>query len=343
MAQAPTQTQQNLHNKLKGIIVGVCLGDALGMNVEFRNTEPKQEYNGLVPDKPWSVIFRYQQKHVEASSVSDDTEMTIVLLNSILDEKDYEADTVLREYLRWANDGSPMMGKNTRALMKGVTTTKGFHKRRERLIQEGLDMSKTQSNGSLMRASPLCLFSVINTTDTGTNAAINTDCSFTNDNPVNRQSSLIFVSSLRLLIRGEDVSNLKKYLSNIIESRNYEKDVKDAIYQAMSKQGRDVSGKNKGWVCHALYMAFYCVLWFDNIEKAMDWCIGGHPGSDTDTNASIACALLGAKLGYNKMQEESKTQENIRRIQKYFATTTRKYVIRDFDVLVEKMCGMYPV
>ena len=45
---------------------------------------------------------------------------------------------------------------------------------------------------------------------------------------------------------------------------------------------------------------------FSSFSDAMKWIIADHPGSDADTNASIAGALLGALYGYNLLDEQTK-------------------------------------
>jgi hypothetical protein len=75
---------------------------------------------------------------------------------------------------------------------------------------------------------------------------------------------------------------------------------------------RDVSGKQKGWVCHSLYIALFTLFNFNTFDDAMHFVIGEHPGSDTDTNASITGALFGALLGYENMNKEFYTSQNIK-------------------------------
>lgn len=50
---------------------------------------------------------------------------------------------------------------------------------------------------------------------------------------------------------------------------------------------------------------------FKNYSDAMRWVITSQPGSDTDTNACIAGALIGAMLGFETIQTETQTARNI--------------------------------
>lgn len=60
-----------------------------------------------------------------------------------------------------------------------------------------------------------------------------------------------------------------------------------------------VQKETKGGVGTAFYMAIKSFLNFDNFQDAIDWIIGEHPRSDTDTNGAIFGALMGAKLGFS--------------------------------------------
>lgn len=106
--------------KKLGAIYGVAIGDALGAPHEFTRAKPKLEYTGILADEDVFVRFRFATMKIPASSVTDDTEMMIQLLTSILETGRYSEDAAIINYLAWANLKETPLGKNTRALMKGV-------------------------------------------------------------------------------------------------------------------------------------------------------------------------------------------------------------------------------
>ena len=53
------------------------------------------------------------------------------------------------------------------------------------------------------------------------------------------------------------------------------------------------------------------IISFTDYSEAMNWIIGSNRGSDTDTNACIAGALLGAILGFEQLNVEPLTIQNI--------------------------------
>ena len=103
-------------DKLKGLFFGGALGDALGAPHEFSYHD--QNYSGKLEHK-MKVLRRYKgASFCQIGQITDDTEMSIMILNSLVTNKcKYVKDDLIIRYLEWANDpGSWAMGRNTRAL-----------------------------------------------------------------------------------------------------------------------------------------------------------------------------------------------------------------------------------
>ena len=103
-----------------------------------------------------------------------------------------------------------------------------------------------------------------------------------------------------------------------------------AFDEASSNTFRNVT-INKGHIINAYYCAFWGLFQFDNYKDAIDAIISlgpveGIPAmicvrgkwkkseiiiGDTDTNAAIAGALLGAYYGYDKIIENNITRKNM--------------------------------
>jgi ADP-ribosyl-[dinitrogen reductase] hydrolase len=295
-------------DKALGALYGVAIGDALGAPFEFARVDPPNPvYTGELFDHDVFVHFRFSVMTLGASSITDDTEMTIQLLESLIESKGvYNVDNTILKYLEWANLGKTPMGKNTRALMKGVKTIKGFRNR-----QKKIDTTGVQSNGSLMRCVPLAFIG------SEWRAASDEDVSLTNNNNVNRECSILYLSAMRFLISGEP-----------LEIRCTQPVIKKAIRSALNGEILDVSIK-KGWVVHALYVAFITLLQTKSFEEGMDFIAEHFIKGDTDTIMAISGGLLGACYGFEKISAEKKTRVNIKKLEKYFASTTRPRIINE--------------
>lgn len=304
-------------DKIKGMLYALAIRDCCGIPFEFIRSKPKLEWTGLIYDVDITIPFRFHSTIMKAGSTSDDTEMSIALLNTIITHHSkqlkYHKGEVLLSYMRWANQ-SNMLGRNTRKLLKGIKTIKGYNNRVEKM---GDEMKESQSNGSLMRASPLALLP---------DNILFTDTDITNPNDVNRYCTLIFVTILKMLLDGKSKIECKEYYISQIISNNLPKEVKESIQDSLEeKDTRNISGKNKGWVCNTFYIAFYTFWNYDSFEEAVEFVINQHPGSDTDTNCSICGALFGAWLGFEKLNLEPLTKQNITSMDNYWKNSTSEY------------------
>jgi ADP-ribosyl-[dinitrogen reductase] hydrolase len=319
------QTVENQNNvildRIQGMMMGVFLGDTLGAPHEFR--ESKFVYTGhLQYETHWRTQFQ-GVKSLSIGQVTDDSEMTITLCRELIKDGGFNRDKVILAYLDWANSNNWSMGKNTRALLKNVKTLKGYQKRMDKVLQIPEDQ-RTQSNGALMRCSPLALFSDYK------NIA-RQDCSITNPNSLCIEIETLYLTILRQILLGNPVDiNFKSENENI-----------SILLQQIKNDSRNII-KNQGWVVHS----FYCVL----LSLYKDWSfteamrqIITRKG-DTDTNAAIAGAVLGAKIGYKNLYKEQK--ENIDIILSFDSETgltkrPKRFSPFDFDDLSKNLFSLF--
>lgn len=278
-------------DKVRGMFMCLFLGDALGAPHEFR-CNANQVYTGKLELTAYRTS-KFQGKKELAGQITDDSELSLTLLRTIIKDQGYIKDNVINAYITWCNsDGLWAIGKNTRALFKGIKTLKGYQNRMNKLLSEEI----SQSNGSLMRVSPLALLK---------DDCFIDDCNITNPNKVNRDCNLIYVKSLRLALQGCSSEYIFKNAKDIAETE----EVKNVLRQVENKEFRDMTF-NKGHVLHAIYCTFYLIS-YNDFSKAMSWIMKDNKGCDTDTNAAISGAMLGAILGFEKIKSESITNINI--------------------------------
>lgn len=319
-------------DKIRGMLIGVILGDALGVPHEFRY-QRNVPYTGKLEHKPY-LIFRYQGTlNLAVGQYSDDGEMTLTLARSLAANKGYDVDNTLQRYIMWANSGTPLMGKNTRELLKGIKTLKGYQNRYTKKFLSTPQETWTISNGSLMRCSPLALIM--------DNYAVIQDCSLTNPHRVNQDTNQVYVSMVRMALHGYDPVTIISQLPSIIQTD----EVRSVLSEVLSKTPRDLSNM-KGWCLHGLYCAIWCLLYCSSYAEAINWVIGEHPGSDTDTNAAIVGGLMGALYGYNALMKEPQTGENITILRNMDTTTgdlprPPEYTLHDFDELTQKLYDIF--
>lgn len=299
-------------DKIKGMVYGAALGDALGLPHEFhsRTTGP---YTGTLQ----YTLRRHPQRQkvwwdTYIGQISDDTEMTIATINSIIDNKGYDNNKVIESYMEWA--GSPnsrFLGINTRKLFKGVKTIKGYKKRYNLLFDTKEKIERSQSNGALMRAAVLSLFP---------DNVIIENCKITNPSSVSVEANIIYTRAIKYSLSGYTKDRIyRKILKEITVPI-----LKEYLLKAYNGEDVNVDTKQKGWVVFGFYCAFYGLFQFDSYKEAIDEII--RKGGDTDTNACIAGGLLGAFYGYSNLFDEER--ENI------ITMTEANYSIEEHGVVV---------
>jgi len=288
-------------DRVRGMLTGVALGDALGGPHEFRYQVKLDRYSGCV-EFPLQYSPRYQGKKTgNVGQITDDTEMTITLADTLSHVDGYNRDRAVTNYMAWANSNTAFLGQNTRALFVGIKTLKGFNQRHRTLHNVPLS-EWTQSNGCLMRCSPLAALP-----ENEWAAAAASDCSITNPSPVCVDGVLAYIAATRALLAGASAEVATAAALAYATTPT----VVTAITEGRDGTARDVSDlATKGWIAHALYCAFAALN--DNrsqtFQDRIDVVI--RRGGDTDTNGAIAGALLGAQLGVNAMLNEDRTARN---------------------------------
>lgn len=282
-------------DKIHGMLFGVALGDALGVPHEFRHNK-KNVYTGKLQYHP-SMRNRFTGKETmfPIGTVSDDTEMTISLFSS-MKRKDssyyYDSKDALKSYLAWANDGMPkMMGVNTRKLFKGVKTLKGYENRAKKVFSSEI----SQSNGCLMRCSPLALIEDAKERM----VSVESDCKLTNPTSICIEVCKVYVEGLRMALMGSHNNDIILHMSKVEH-----KELQHAVVQVLNNIPREITSKSKGWIVHAFYCVLYSLYHFTSYSEAVNSVI--KMGGDTDTNAAIVGGMFGALIGLNLLRKEQK-------------------------------------
>ena len=308
-----------VEERIVGMFLGHFLGDALGAPHEFacnRNVK----YTGKLEHQPFMNTAYQGQKRLAVGQVTDDTEMTLALLRCLIKEGGYTTGKVIEAYSEWANSGGWMMGKNTRKLFKGVGI-RGYHSRYAKMLATG---AISQSNGSLMRACPLALLK--------DNLPALEDARLTNPSQINLDANLVYIHVLRQLLWGISLDIVIASVDAAIQTN----EVKEVWKQAQARTPRDL-GENKGWVLHALYCAFVALCHYESYTELLAWVIP-QVGSDSDTNAAIAGAIMGAKLGSNQLVKEQANNISVLlgvNVNEGPTPRQAKYTLTDFNELMQ--------
>ncbi len=324
LPQVPTRVEVG---RVRAGFVALALGDALGAPFEFGK---KLTYTGKLEHKVKHKTNPFQPMRIfDEGSITDDTEMALVLARSLIENKSYDRKKVAEGYIKWANSGTVMIGTNTRDLFKVNATTKvdpGGLKHYEKKYIAKFSVypewpftatseaaEAAQSNGALMRCFPLACY--------WSNEAVERDVWASNPSSVALDCERVHIHCLRLALMGTPAKEIWEQAMTAPTI-----DVVKAVFPAILKgenwtltNEEDEKGdkiKKKGWVVNSFYAAMSCLAALatdtpPTFAELMTWVIAGHPGSDTDTNAAIAGGLIGAIIGWDELIKDPTTVENI--------------------------------
>jgi hypothetical protein len=191
-------------------------------------------------------------------------------------------------YLHWYNSPPFDIGGTTSSALRGA---KDGQTPQERLAGAKQHAStSSQANGSLMRISPLGIFGAGNPTAAADWARA--DSSLTHPHQVCQDSCAVFVAAIATAITA-GCSAEACYQAALDEARRSSvvAPVAEALREAAERPPEDYQTQ-QGWVLIALQNAFYQLLHAPSLEEGVVRTVMA--GGDTDTNAAIAGALLGA-------------------------------------------------
>ncbi len=259
----------------QGALLGLLAGDALGSQVEFLNPATIWQrhpggLNELLPGGTWNLL---------AGQPTDDGEMALALARSLVATGGFDRDRVAAAYVAWGASKPFDMGGTTRA---GLDALQG----------RGRANAGSQANGALMRVAPI---GIACATDPAKAAAwAREDASLTHPHPICQAASAAFAAAIAAGVGGAD--NRAMWSAAYAHAGE---DAAGAEIRLCLSEARDALPPSftvkQGWVLIAFGNAFHRLWVGQRFEQALVETVMA--GGDTDTNAAICGALLGAAQG----------------------------------------------
>lgn len=261
-------------SRAQGCLLGQLAGDSLGSLVEFQSPqEIRRKYpegvRHLKDGGTWDTI---------AGQPTDDSEMALMLARTLTKRGRYDVEEVRKAYIFWLNS-SPFDCGNT--------VSSGLRGRPNR---------ESQANGALMRISPLGIFGCNRDLDQVSECAT-ADALLTHPHPVCLQVNALFAMTVASAIgTGKGPKELYELIKDWAREMCVESRLTKTILDAAESPPADYIHQ-QGWVIVAFQNALWQLLHAASLEEGVVETV--MRGGDTDTNAAIAGALLGAVHGRN--------------------------------------------
>jgi ADP-ribosylglycohydrolase/fructose-1,6-bisphosphatase/inositol monophosphatase family enzyme len=285
-------TDVALLQRAQGALLGQLCGDALGSLVEFQRPDEIAEdfpdgVRDLVDGGTWNLI---------AGQPTDDSELALALARSLVLRGTFDPVDVARAYAGWFETRPFDIGHTTRAALAAAAEA----------LRAGADpaeaarrqaLAESKANGALMRIAPLGLHGHAHPVAEVMRWA-RADARLTHPHPTCQDASALFAATLsRVVARGGTPAEVADFALALARAEGLAPELVEALERAERKVRPDYV-THQGLVTVALQNAFY-QLRFAGPEDGLVETV--RQGGDTDTNAAIAGALLGAVHGVHAL------------------------------------------
>lgn len=271
----------DLADRIVGSCLGLALGDALGAPFEFLR-------RGNVPDpvpaleRPWAGG--------PPGSTTDDTAMARNLMRSLADRGGFDPEDLVRRHLEWFRTDPPDVGTLTGRVLRRVAKGEDASTA-ARAIWEQRGPEVSAGNGSVMYSAPLGLAYAHRP---GELFELAPELSaLTHFDGRCRTAVLAVTLAVAALARGEGADAAAREALGAVEELEGGEELEFLVEAA--GRVRPIDGPDQGFCLFTGGVGLQALLEGGDAESELRRVVG--LGGDTDTNAAVAGALLGARDG----------------------------------------------
>lgn len=283
-----------LTDKIKGVLFGQAVGDALGLGTEFMTKAEVLKYYPQGLNDYSQIIQDFHRSRWRKGDWTDDTDMMLCIANAIVQDRNVDVSNIAWKFKGW-HDFYPIgIGRNTNLVLSFGDYVTAPMKAAE--LVWTLYRRESAGNGGVMRTSIVGLWK----NDIEKYAA--EICRLTHYDPRCVGSCVIISLLVHSLVYHNQVLPLK-ILIEIGEK--YDSRIKEYIIKANNSNSLDDlaldDATTMGYTLKTMAAALWCLYHCDSFKEAL--LLIANAGGDADTNAAVTCSLLGAKFGYSNIPE----------------------------------------
>ncbi len=289
-----------MENKVKAGIIGVCIGDALGVPVEFKSRDYLKNF-------PVTEMQEFGSHNQPKGTWSDDSSLTLCLAEVLT--KGYNLEKIGQRFVKWMKYGH--WTAHGRLFDIGVTTQQAIGRliKGESARFSGNIFEEDNGNGSLMRILPLAFYLKDEENFNNIYQTVKEVSTITHGHFRSVFACFIYVIFTIQLIKGRNKTDAYTYMQEM--SLEYAEEqwfsLKEvALFHRILNN--DISGypeeeiRGSGYVLHSLEASLWCFLNTESYSEAVLKAV--NLGEDTDTTGAITGGLAGIYYGFENIPQE---------------------------------------
>lgn len=275
-----------IKDRIAGCLWGQAIGDALGRGTEFMSRD--------------EVLHNYPEGLSDYSQIgegfgrwTDDTDMMLCIARAIIADKDVKPKTVAHNFKEWYKSSPADIGVTTAKILS-LYEYEAYPFEVARMMWERSGKNNA-GNGGVMRTSVIGLWNE--------NVAENAEriCRLTHADPRCVGSCVIISELIDSLVRQDKELSFEELLQI---GEKYDSRIKPYLETAGNGMMEDFElddEQTMGYTLKTMGCAVWCLYHVENFVEGLLKAVNA--GGDADTNAAVACAVLGAKYGKKGIPE----------------------------------------
>lgn len=281
-------TTPSRQTRLRGGLLGLLIGDALGVPYEFHDAAsipPSAEIEMTPP-----VGFNRAHVGVPPGTWSDDGAQALALLDALLRDRTLDLDTFAANLLNWFQQGAFTPDGNVFDV--GLQTRQAFYAiaAGKSASTSGPDGERDNGNGSLMRCLPVVM--VAATRDDAIHLARKQSLP-THGHVRSQLCCALYCLTAMGILEGQSAADAVRAAEDALLDRHTGTPEESELKIALD--GRFDAPQGSGYVVDSFWSAMHCVLSTHSYEDCVKRAVA--LGNDTDTTACIAGGLAGLVYG----------------------------------------------
>lgn len=289
-----------MENIVKAGIFGVCIGDALGVPVEFKKREDLKK-------SPVTGYLEFMSWNQPKGTWSDDSSLTLCIAEELT--KGYDLEKIGQSFVKWNKYGH--WTAHGRLFDIGGTTRHSI----ARLIKgesarfSGNIFEEDNGNGSLMRTLPLAFYLKDEENIEIVYQTVKEVSSITHGHFRSVFACFIYVIFAIELIKGKDKEEAYSKTQNsaleFAEIQGFNpKEIQlfDRVLKNDISEYDEDTISSSGYVLHSLEASLWCFLNSESYSEAVLKAV--NLGEDTDTTGAITGGIAGIYYGFENIPDE---------------------------------------
>ncbi len=312
--------KQQLIEKYQGSMLGLAIGDVLGVPIEFK-------YPGSF--EPVSDFIDSDRFGLGYGCWSDDTAMSLCLANSLIENNGFNPVDQVEKYKQWLNTG--YCSSTGKAIGVGQTILRALAcHRNENGPYTILQLSEADGNGSLMRLAPVPLYyrgdpgQAIEKAKLSSKITHNSDIS----GDACRYYTGLIIGALNGVSKEELLADLYCPIPDYWQNNQLVSEIHDVAIGSFRRNHPPII-QGSGYVVKSLEAALWAFYNSESFEEGVLKAV--NLGDDADTTGAIFGQLAGAYYGINGIPEKwvnnvAKSDEIIEMANKIFYLANKKHL-----------------